>query len=77
MALPPSPPMVSYGGRASGQRHSVTGHHAAVAALLAAGLLAMAVAGAPSAGPGEATTAANSNGSEVGASAQSRLTHAP
>ena len=51
--------------------------NAIIGSLLAAGLLAMAVAGAPSAGPGEATTAANSNGSEVGASAQSRLTHAP
>lgn len=50
--------------------------NAIIGSLLAAGLLAMAVAGAPSAGTGEATTAANSNGSEVGASAQSRLTHA-
>lgn len=50
--------------------------NAVIGSLLAAGLLVMAVAGAPSVGPGDATTAADSKGSEVGASVQSRLTPA-
>lgn len=51
--------------------------NAVIGSLLAAGLLVMAVAGAPSAGSGDAAAAADSKGSEVGASVQSRLTPAP
>ena len=51
--------------------------NAVIGSLLAAGLLVMAVAGAPSAGPGDAATAADSKGSGVGVSVQSRLTPAP
>jgi hypothetical protein len=46
--------------------------NAVIGSLLAAGLLVMAVAGAPSAGPGDAATAAG-----AGVSVQSRLTPAP
>jgi hypothetical protein len=51
--------------------------NAVIGSLLAAGLLVMAVAGAPSAGPGDVATAADSKGSQVGASVQSRLIPAP
>lgn len=51
--------------------------NAVIGSLLAAGLFAMAVAGAPSAGPGDAATAGNSKDSEVAASSQSRFTPAP
>ena len=39
--------------------------NAIIGSLLAAGLLAMAVAGAPSAGPGDTAAAGNSNGAEM------------
>ena len=39
--------------------------NAIIGSLLAAGLLAMAVAGAPSAGSGDAAAAANSSGAEM------------
>lgn len=51
--------------------------NAVIGSLLAAGLLAMAIAGMPSTGPGDAASAGNSQGSEVAASAQSRLAPAP
>jgi hypothetical protein len=51
--------------------------NAVIGSLLAAGLLVMAVAGAPSARPGDAAAAADSKGSGVGASVQSRLAPAP
>ena len=51
--------------------------NAVIGSLLAAGLLVMAVAGASSVGPGDAATAADLKGSEVGASVQSRLSPAP
>jgi hypothetical protein len=48
-----------------------------IGSLLAAGLFAMAVAGAPSAGPGDAFAAPGAKGSEVAASSQAPLTPAP
>src|SRR6476619_7489576 len=51
--------------------------NAVIGSLLAAGLLVMAVAGAPSAGPGDAAQAADSKGSGLAVSVQSRLTPAP
>jgi len=39
--------------------------NAIIGSLLAAGLLAMAVAGAPSAGPGDTAAAGNSSGTEM------------
>jgi hypothetical protein len=51
--------------------------NAFIGSLLAVGLFAMAVAGAPSAGPGDAFAAPGAKGSEVAASSQARLTPAP
>jgi hypothetical protein len=51
--------------------------NAIIGSLLAAGLFAMAVAGAPSAGPGDAASAATSKGAEGAPSSQARFTPAP
>jgi hypothetical protein len=51
--------------------------NAVIGSLLAAGLFAMAIAGMPSARQGDAASAGSSQGSEVAASAQSRLAPAP
>jgi hypothetical protein len=51
--------------------------NAVIGSLLAAGLFAMAVAGAPSARPGDEASAGKSNGLEVATSSQSRLAPAP
>jgi hypothetical protein len=51
--------------------------NAIIGSLLAAGLFAMAVAGAPSARPSDGASAGKSNGHGIAASSQSRLAPAP